>query len=119
ILRNLYPHNWGPRTEYILEHAVYALLEQTEAVSVAALPKLLLDVEYRRRVLEGVTDPAVRSFFRFYESQNDRLREESIAPLLNKVSKFTTNPLLRGVIGQKTSSFDFRWAMDTHKIVLC
>ena len=26
ILRNLYPNNWGPRTEYILEHAVYALL---------------------------------------------------------------------------------------------
>src|SRR5436853_2803947 len=27
ILRNLYPNNWGPRTEWILEHAVYALLE--------------------------------------------------------------------------------------------
>ena len=24
ILRNLYSHNWGPRTEYILEHAVRA-----------------------------------------------------------------------------------------------
>jgi DNA helicase HerA-like ATPase len=23
ILRNLWPANWGPRTEYILEHAVY------------------------------------------------------------------------------------------------
>src|SRR5438552_3101955 len=51
--------------------------------------------------------------------QNDRLREESIAPLLNKVSKFTTNPLLRAVIGQTTSSFDFRWAMDNSKIILC
>jgi hypothetical protein len=54
-----------------------------------------------------------------YELQNDRLREESIAPLLNKVSKFITNPLLRAVIGQTTSSFDFRWAMDTGKILLC
>ena len=25
ILRNLWPDNWGPRTEYILEHAVYTL----------------------------------------------------------------------------------------------
>src|SRR5206468_1620501 len=41
ILRNLYPQNWGPRTEYILEHAVYALLEQLEPVTLAALPKLL------------------------------------------------------------------------------
>lgn len=119
ILRNLYPNNWGPRTEYILEHAVYALLEQKKPVSLAALPKLLMDHEYRKQVLKNVADPAVLSFFHFYEQQNDRLREESIAPLLNKVSKFITNPLLRSVIGQTTSSFDFRWMMDSGKILLC
>ena len=119
ILRNLWPDNWGPRTEYILEHCVYALLEQPEAVTLAALPKLLIDPIYRRRIVENVSDPAVQTFFRFYESQNDRLREESIAPLLNKVSKFITNPLLRAVIGQTTSSFDFRSAMDQGKILLC
>jgi len=119
IMRNLWPLNWGPRTEYILEHAVYALLEQPEPVTLAALPKLLVDQTYRKQIVQNVTDPAVQSFFRFYEGQNDRLREESIAPLLNKVSKFITNPLLRAVIGQTSSSFDFRWAMDTGKILLC
>lgn len=119
ILRNLYPNNWGPRTEYILEHAVYALLEQDEPVTLAALPKLLVDHNYRQKVVKNVTDPAIRSFFQFYELQNDRLREESIAPLLNKVSKFISNPLLRAVIGQTTSSFDIRWLMDTGKILLC
>ena len=119
ILRNLWPLNWGPRTEYILEHAVYALLEQPEPVTLAALPKLLVDQNYRKHVVSQVSDPAVRSFFRFYDTQNDRLREESIAPLLNKVSKFITNPLLRAVIGQTRSSFDFRWAMDNKKIILC
>lgn len=119
ILRNLYPNNWGPRTEYILEHVVYALLEQKQPVTLAAVPKLLIDHNYRRQVLKGVSNPAVQSFFHFYETQNDRLREESIAPLLNKVSKFITNPLLRAVIGQPTSSFDFRWLMDSGKILLC
>jgi len=119
ILRNLYPNNWGPRTEYILEHCVYALLEQPEPATLAALPKLLVDHTYRKRVLAHVSDPAVQAFFRFYELQNPHFREEAIAPLLNKVSKFITNPLLRAVIGQTTSSFDFRWAMDTGKILLC
>ena len=119
ILRNLYPNNWGPRTEYVLEHAVYALLEQPQPVTLAALPKLLIDTTYRAGIIKNVTDPAVKSFFRFYELQNAKLREESIAPLLNKVSKFITNPLLRSVIGQAKSSFDFRWAMDTGKIILC
>ena len=102
-----------------MEHAVYALLEQPQPATLAALPKLLVDPIYRKQVLTHVSDPAIQSFFRFYELQNDRLREESIAPLLNKVSKFITNPLLRAVIGQTTSSFDFRWAMDTGKILLC
>src|SRR5207247_11480879 len=35
ILRNLYPANWGPRTEWILEHVVYALLEQEQPVTLA------------------------------------------------------------------------------------
>src|SRR6266540_4296584 len=118
ILRNLYPHNWGPRTEYILEHVVYALLEQKQPVTLAAVPKLLIDSDYRKQILQSVSDPAVQSFFHFYEQQNDRLREESIAPLLNKVSKFITNPLLRAVIGQPTSSFDFRSMMDSGKILL-
>src|SRR5262245_47354690 len=119
ILRNLWPLNWGPRTEYILEHVVYALLEQPEPATLAALPKVLVDERYRRQIVSRVSDPAVRSFFQFYENQNDHLRDESIAPLLNKVSKFITNPLLRGIIGQARSSFDFRWAMDTGKIILC
>lgn len=118
-LRNLYPHNWGPRTEYILEHTVYALLEQPEPVTLAALPRLFTDQAYRRQLLANVTDPAILAFFDFYEKQNDRLREESIAPLLNKVSKFVSNPLLRAVVGQSKSSFDFRWVMDKSKILLC
>ena len=37
----------------------------------------------------------------------------------NKVSAFATNPLLRAVIGQPKSSFNFRDAMDSKKIILC
>jgi hypothetical protein len=39
--------------------------------------------------------------------------------VLNKVNAFITNPLLRAIIGQTTSSFDFRWLMDSGKILLC
>ena len=35
------------------------------------------------------------------------------------VSKFTTNHMLRAVIGQTSSTFDFRQAMDRGQIVLC
>lgn len=120
IFRNVWPTAWGPRSEYLLTHAALALLEQRQPVTLLALPKLLTNPAYRRQVLRSVTDPTVLSFFHtFDEKWNDRFREEAIAPLLNKVSKLVTNPLLRSVVGQTTSSFDFRWLMDHKKILLC
>jgi hypothetical protein len=118
IVKHAWPDNWGPRSEWILEHAAMALLESPEPSTLTALPKLLTNAGFRTSIVSNVTDPAVRAFFEFYEEQNDRLREESIAPLLNKLSKFVTNPLLRAVIGQTRSSFDVRWAMDSKKILL-
>src|SRR5207244_10971874 len=43
ILRHLWPAHRGPRSEAILEHAVYALLEQKQPVTLASLPTLLID----------------------------------------------------------------------------
>jgi hypothetical protein len=39
--------------------------------------------------------------------------------VLNKCRAFLTDPLMRAVIGQTRSSFNFRWMMDHRKILLC
>ena len=119
-MKNIWADNWGPRTEYILSNASFALLSQPKPQTLIAIPKLLTDPDFRERIVSNITDPVIKDFFDTYDNRwNSRYREEAIAPLLNKVNKFTTNPLLRDVIGQSKSSFDFRWAMDSRKIVLC
>ena len=120
IMSNIWPDNWGPRTEYILKNASYALLSQPKPHTLIAIPKLLTDKDFRGQIVSNITDPVIKGFFEMYDNRwSSRVREEKIAPLLNKVSMFTTNPLLRDVIGQAKSSFDFRWAMDSKKIILC
>jgi len=62
----------------------------------------------------------LQTFYRTYEYEwDDEQRAKASAPLLNKVSAFATNPLLRSVIGQNRSSFDFREVLDGKKILLC
>jgi TraM recognition site of TraD and TraG len=39
--------------------------------------------------------------------------------VLNKTRAFLTDPMMRAVIGQTRSSFNFRWMMDHRKILLC
>lgn len=106
--------------EDILRNSLHALIEQRRPVSILALTKLLTDATYRAAVLRDVTNPAVLDFFQnTYDRWNPSFREEAISPVLNKVRAFATDPLLRAIIGQPRSSFDFRRAMDERKIILC
>ena len=120
ILKNIWADNWGPRTEYILSNSAFALLEQPEPQTLLAIPKLLTNSKFRERIVGNVKDPAVLDFFDTYDNRwNARFREEAVSPLLNKTNKFITNPLLRDVIGQTKSSFNFRDVMDKEQILLC
>lgn len=120
IFKKIWADSWGPRMEHIFRNSLYALIEQPRPVSILALPKLLTDKAYRAEVLASVRNPSVLDFFHnTYDRWENRFREEAISPVLNKCRAFTTDPLLRAVIGQPRSSFDFRWAMDHRKIILC
>jgi hypothetical protein len=120
IFKKLWADSWGPRMEDILRNGLYALIEQPHPVSILALPKLLTDQTYRMQALSHSQNPAVLDFFRnTYDRWQNAFREEAISPVLNKCRAFTTDPLLRAIIGQTRSSFDFREAMDERKIILC
>jgi hypothetical protein len=120
IFKKLWADSWGPRMEDILRNALYALIEQPTPFSILALPKFLTDQPYRTHVLRRTQNPAVLDFFHnTFDRWQNSFREEAISPVLNKSRAFTTDPLLRAIIGQTRSSFDFRDAMDERKIILC
>lgn len=112
--------NWGPQTEYLLTNFCYGLLDSPSPVSLAALSKLLSRPEYRQEIALCVHDPSVKDFFHTYDSVwRDDQRTQATAPLLNKIGKFATNPIIRAVVGQHRPRFSVRQAMDTRKIILC
>ena len=120
IFRTLYADSWGQRMDDIFRNTLFALLEQPFPVSLIALPPLLTNATFRAQFLSRVRNPMVLDFFHnTYDRWAPSFREEAISPVLNKVRPFLTDPLLRAIVGKSPSSFDFRWAMDTQKIILC
>lgn len=120
IFHKLWEDSWGPRLEDILRNALWALIEQPAPMSLIALPKLLTDDGYRSEILRHVENPAVLDFFaNTFDRWTASFREEAVSPVLNKCRAFTTDPLMRAVIGQARSTFNFRWMMDHRKILLC
>jgi hypothetical protein len=120
IFHTLWAESWGPRLEDTLRNSLWVLIEQPSPTSLLALPKLLTDDKYRSDLLRHVENPAVLDFFsNTFGRWTSSFREEAISPVLNKCRAFITDPLMRAVIGQTRSSFNFRWMIDHEKILLC
>ena len=116
--RGIWGSSWGPRLEYILGHALAALLDHGN-LTILALPKLLSDDRFRERVAAKVRDPVVRAFWREeYAGYERRFRLEAIAPLQNKIGRLLGNAPMRNVFGQTKSRFDAGFLMDQSRIMI-
>ncbi len=118
VFKKLWADSWGPRLEYILRNAILALLEYPGS-TLLGVTRILVDKEYREKVVANITDPVVRAFWvDEFSKWNDRVLQEVISPIQNKVGQFLSTTLIRNIVGQTKSSFDVREAMDSGKILI-
>ncbi len=109
---------WSARMAYILNNSLLALLEYPGA-TLLGVNRMLSDKEYRKKVVDNVKDPSVRSFWvDEFAKYTERFAAEATPAIQNKVGQFTSNPLVRNIIGQPKSSFDLREIMDKKKIII-
>ncbi|HET8575435.1 MAG TPA: type IV secretion system DNA-binding domain-containing protein [Candidatus Paceibacterota bacterium] len=109
---------WSARMEYILNNCILALLEYPNS-TLLSVNRMLVDKEYRKKVVDNISDPSVRSFWvDEFSKYTDRYTQEATPAIQNKIGQFTANPLIRNIVGQSHSSFDIREAMDKRKIII-
>ncbi|MEI7890993.1 MAG: type IV secretion system DNA-binding domain-containing protein [bacterium] len=118
VFKKIWADSWGPRLEYILRNAILALLEYPGS-TLLGVTRILVDKKYRERVVEKVTDPVIRQFWvDEFPKWSDKVLQEVVSPIQNKVGQFLSSSLIRNIVGQTKSSFDIRNAMDTQKILI-
>ncbi|MDP1845789.1 MAG: type IV secretion system DNA-binding domain-containing protein [Candidatus Moranbacteria bacterium] len=118
VFKKIWADSWGPRLEYILRNAILALLEYPGS-TLLGVTRILVDKNYRARVVEKITDPVVKSFWVDEFTQwNDRVLQEVISPIQNKVGQFLSSALIRNIVGQTKSAFNIRDLMDEGKILI-
>jgi energy-coupling factor transporter ATP-binding protein EcfA2 len=109
---------WSARMEYILSNTLLALLEYPGA-TLLGVNKMYSDKVYRKKVVENISDPSVKSFWvDEFAKYTDKFAAEATPAIQNKIGQFTNNPLIRNIIGQPNSSFDIRKMMDERKIMI-
>ena len=110
--------SFSDRMQYILQNTILALLEYPDA-TMLGINRMLTDKEYRKKVVANVTDESVKAYWtQEFASYTERFAAEATPAIQNKIGQFTSNPLIRDIIGQPKSSFDLRKIMDEKKIVI-
>lgn len=109
---------WSARMAYILQNTLLALLEYPGS-TLLGVNRMLSDKEYRRKVVENIKDTSVKAFWvDEFGKWTEKFIAEAIPAIQNKVGQFTSNPLVRNLLGQPQSSFDVRKIMDEKKIFI-
>ena len=117
-MRAIWSDMWGPRMEEILRHSLMALIERSNA-SLALLPRILTDANFRAHTIAHVSNPLTRAFFvTRFNTWDDDYREQAIDPVLNKVDAFLFSPAILNRVGQAKSTLHFDLAMKNRRVVI-
>lgn len=118
IFKKIWADSWGPRLEYVLRNAILALMDYP-GTTLLGIMRILVDKDYRRKVVAAVQDPVVKSFWvDEYARYPDKFQTEAIAPIQNKVGQFLSSPLIRNIVGQVKSTIRIPEIMDNRKILI-
>ncbi len=108
----------GPRFEHAVRNAMLTVMSDEGATFVEVI-RVLTDAKYVQELLPKVKDPIIRRYWTDQIAQtSDFHKSEVLDYIVSKFGRFVTNKLMRNIIGQSKSAFDFRSVMDSGKILL-
>lgn len=110
----------GPMFEHNMRNAMFTLMHDRENPgTIAEIPRIFTDPEFQRYKVAKVTDPMVRQFWeKEMAKTSDFHKSEMLGYLISKVGRFVENSMMRNIIGQPASGWNFREVMDDGKILL-
>ena len=118
VLERQFGANWTPRLEHVFRFTCLALLDYPEA-TMRGMISMLTDRNYRQKVVDYIEDDMVKRFWAVeFADWSEKFDTDAIIPLVNKLSQFLSNPLLRNIFGQKENKVDLEKIMNEGKILL-
>jgi len=118
VFKKIWADSWGPRLEYLLRNVILGLLEYPGS-TLLGVPRMLVDKEYRSKVVKKISDPVVKAFWvNEFTKYSNQFTVEAISPIQNKVGQFLSSSLVRNIISQTSSTIDMKEITDSQKIFI-
>ncbi|HVZ67517.1 MAG TPA: TraM recognition domain-containing protein [Patescibacteria group bacterium] len=108
----------GPRFEHAIRNAMLTVMTEKGNTFVEVV-RVLTDASFVQELLPKLQDPMVRRYWTDQIAQtSDFHKSEVLDYIVSKFGRFVTNRMVRNIIGQSESGFNFRKVMDEGKILL-
>ena len=108
----------GPRFEHAIRNAMLTVMSEKGNTFIEVV-RVLTDAAFVQELLPKVSDPIVRRYWTDQIAQtSDFHKSEVLDYIVSKFGRFVTNKMIRNIIGQSDSAFNFRKVMDERKILL-
>lgn len=118
VMEKQFGANWTPRLEHVFRFTCLALLDYPQA-TMRGMILMLTDRRYRQKVIEYIEDDMVRRFWSIeFADWSEKFDTDAIIPLVNKLSQFLSDPMLRHIFGQQENKIDIEKLMNEKKIIL-
>ncbi len=121
IFEKLFPPEMiGPMFEHNMRNVMLTLMEDEQYPgTIVEIPRMFTDQQFQKYKVAKVKDPVVRSFWEQEMAKtSDFHKSEMLGYLISKVGRFVENAMMRNIIGQPKSGFNFNDVMDNKKILL-
>jgi len=109
----------GPRFEHAIRNAMLTVMDAIPNGTFVEVVQTLQRPDLVNELLPKVKDPLVRRYWTDQIAQTtDFHKSEVLDYIVSKFGRFVTNKMMRNIIGQSKSAFDFRKVMDEGKILI-
>lgn len=111
---------FGPRIQDYFRNGCLTLMADKEnGGAITDIVRLFTDDEWQAYKVKQVSNPIVKSFWEKQMAQTgQREKQEMIPYFAAKFGQFTTNTMIRNILGQTKSAFDVNDVMNNGKILL-
>lgn len=110
---------FGPRIQDYFRNGCLTLMDDPEGGALTDIVRLFTDDDFSKYKVSKVKNPIVKSFWMHQMAKTGaREKQEMIPYFAAKFGAFVTNTMMRNIIGQTKSAFDFYDVMQNKKILL-
>ncbi|PID70752.1 hypothetical protein CSB37_01550 [bacterium DOLZORAL124_38_8] len=110
---------FGPRIQDYFRNGCLTLMAHPDGGCLTDVLRLFTDDVFQKSRVQHVKNPVVKSFWtKQMAATGKREQQEMIPYFAAKFGQFTTNGMMRNILGQTKSAFDFSQVMDEGKILM-